>query len=727
MQDRKNQLDINELTAELFVAIRKKDENDIRKLISKGANLAGMNEKNLTPIEFASNCLAWKCVQVIAECKSTDQQDTYRYGSALLEAVKMKEHKAAACLLKAKSPFRWHTRMNGYYAIHWAIKNDDIQMIALLLDHGCPLNQENNNKKTPVQLATDLNRWKCVAQIAAQKETNRHDSFRYGYALLYAVNNDNTELASSLLQAKAPLTWSLKNGHYLSIHLAVINNNPNMLAILLQFNASVCAVNKENRTAVELACQSGFWECAELLINHSSFPAFASNESTRVGNAFISAVKSGNLKIAEALGSSGIPAKAVISPDGNSCFHALAKACPTPANLNEKMLYIRKFNIDPHLKNKEGKTAMDLALDLKQWDFIEAFIKNFPTSEQARNDIMHLAIENFNYSTIKLLLESHVNLPDKKDMLLTEKLIHVCRNSIKTLFLDMCDKTLTFQELPYLIKVFRFYFNIIFQSHLTVLISLRTELKSHVLQHAFISAALDKDSELGKVTTQIEIITSILDNKPGNLPIAKIANVDSEMQKDIHDYLECNEIIHIYLLRINIALREIEIKWNEQKSRKGYLEQLEMKMNYSLNLFYSSIQSLSNTLQDDQTLNILIQVTSLLRALESALESEKDLPGYLKEFYKLATKQLSSIAFIPEKARNTVIRIEQTSLLPDLHQSTSTPASAPLSPIMARLPMPLLTELPKSRQRHSFWDVIHQDTNPAPSLQNSNGYTLLRQ
>ena len=78
-----------------------------------------------------------------------------------------------------------------------------------------------------------MGHWKSVITIAKNKSADSNDQSGYGYALVEAACNNQTEAVSALLEAKAPTTsktsdsWGNHTG--LPLHWAARNKNIEMI------------------------------------------------------------------------------------------------------------------------------------------------------------------------------------------------------------------------------------------------------------------------------------------------------------------------------------------------------------------------------------------------------------------------------------------------------------------------------------------------------------------
>jgi hypothetical protein len=172
-------------------------------------------------------------------------------------------------LLDAGAPSDWHETETGTYPIHYALKHRNIAMLnAILAKYPGEITRVNNNdKKTPIQLAASLGFWDVATAIAKKCRTASTDEAKYGYVLLSAARANQTDAVIALLDAGAPSDWhETETGTY-PIHYAVKHRNIAMLnAILAKYPGESTRVNKANKqTPIQLAESLAYLDVIEAI------------------------------------------------------------------------------------------------------------------------------------------------------------------------------------------------------------------------------------------------------------------------------------------------------------------------------------------------------------------------------------------------------------------------------------------------------------------------------
>ncbi len=396
-----------------------------------------------------------------------------------------------------------------------AIDKHDIPRIETLTKQGVNLaylvtdQSDKNKKKTAVEYAKDKLDWDSIKAILKfTKETDEKDTFRFGATLLSAVWYNKIDTAELLLKAKASKNWTYSDTKNTCLHVAVTNDNPDMLALLLSYSFDTTQKNKAQQTAFELAVSLGYFKCALLIMKHS------------------------------------------------------------------------------------------------------------PLSE----------------------IEASL----KKDTTLDEALIEKYRLYANSLLLNMSDQTIPPNDIAYAIKLVQYYYCMMLQYHKNILVSESERLKETISQNALINAAFAPDSEFSKIITKIMAINSILKNPNITSTINIEWKMNDQLKKDYENFLTCNETIHPFVVKIQIALQEI--KFGVQKIREATnsltLRLFEGLASINMQQFNTWMNTIPTTFNIQKIIDSYIQLTQLLKTLEPSAGRY----SLLDEYISLAKKQISTIS-----------------------------------------------------------------------------------
>lgn len=140
--------------------------------------LSQKNKWGDTPIQIAARLEKWDIVQKIIAIQNSIPNANIQgahYGGALVEAVKLNKKNIVKLLLKAGAEKNFYIDdNNGWYPLHWAVSNNNIELISLLLQAGHdPLQKSEKTKETSFELATRLGYENCVIALTQVTKSNK--------------------------------------------------------------------------------------------------------------------------------------------------------------------------------------------------------------------------------------------------------------------------------------------------------------------------------------------------------------------------------------------------------------------------------------------------------------------------------------------------------------------------------------------------------------------------
>lgn len=255
------------------------------------------------------------------------------------------------------------------------------------------------DKKNPIELAVDLEHWKCVdAILAAAPVMNSKDTNRYGSALLSAIKADRRTTAETLLKAGASTTWYSTDDENYSLHWAIKNHNIAIIAPLIKAGASITQPNKANQTPMQMAVSLEYWDCVlEIIIE-------AGDDLDEVGSVLIEAIKANRDQIVELLLKKNVSTGWHTQNDNNYALHWAVKKYN---NYILTLLINHKANLAQ--TNKANMTPIHLAANLGNWSSIETIAKAVSTDDKDTyhyGEALLAAIQKNQIKTAEILLKA---------------------------------------------------------------------------------------------------------------------------------------------------------------------------------------------------------------------------------------------------------------------------------------------------------------------------------
>jgi ankyrin repeat protein len=229
----------------------------------------------------------------------------------LIDAVKERRYESAKQLLKAEPQFvnvgKRNTkpcdepRSNGWTALHWAVQNDQLQFVNLLLDNHADPNTGSSPWVSPLALARSLDVAKRLIQAGANVNGV---SERSEIPLIAAAHNGRSAVAHVLLENGADPKRADSHGNT-ALHHACLNGNPILVQLLVEQGVDIEAKNEDGKTPVWMAARS--LEVVRFLIANGA----SIRETTPKGRTLLhEAVQRGGLEVARYLLDSGFEVNA---------------------------------------------------------------------------------------------------------------------------------------------------------------------------------------------------------------------------------------------------------------------------------------------------------------------------------------------------------------------------------------------------------------------------------
>ncbi|HBC87304.1 MAG TPA: hypothetical protein DCZ94_10145 [Lentisphaeria bacterium] len=210
----------------LKAAISKRDVGKLEEMLSKTPSLANikMNEEEWRPIHFAANYGDCKLGKLLIKFRS-DLSARTKSGSTAIDislcngAKDFTElliqngypkdffsfcglgdvNEVASMILKDKSIME-HKIKGGFYPIHIAVINNQIECLDVLLSSGDDVNRLGSGKCTPLHFAILMNNHAIVKDLLSKEANPNLRDSRGQTPLHYAQIRDRRELAELLLQ-----------------------------------------------------------------------------------------------------------------------------------------------------------------------------------------------------------------------------------------------------------------------------------------------------------------------------------------------------------------------------------------------------------------------------------------------------------------------------------------------------------------------------------------------
>lgn len=200
------------------------------------------------------------------------------------------------------------------------------------------------------------------------------------------------------------------------LHLAVLQNNVEMVEAILKSDMKYHAENALGQTAFELACELGYYDCAEKF--ESLLSDYVDTTDGKYGRLFLAAIDHKKLDLARRLHQAGASTAARTRVMGYYALHAAVKNHCTDAV--EFLLSIKASMID---FDGRRMTPIALACEERSWKCAEKLIATIEPSRMTSKELADLQLEQCldaairlnSMELIKLLLKHGAPINDYDD------------------------------------------------------------------------------------------------------------------------------------------------------------------------------------------------------------------------------------------------------------------------------------------------------------------------
>jgi ankyrin repeat protein/SAM-dependent methyltransferase len=255
--------------------------------------------------------------------------------------------------------------------LHSAARYGALKAASLLLEQGVELDVKDESGNTPLHLASTYRHDKIVDLFirhnADVEMLNTHGQAPLHLASMYG----NPKSVESLQAGGAGIDTRDADGNT-PLHIATLFGNIENLSVILKANPDIDVLNTEGYTPLHLAVQRPEnEETVEILLQHGADTKIT-DPSGR--NALLVSVASYQRGYIETLVSRGIDIDSQDN-DGNTALHY---PLTNVLKNNMYLLYCKgvlkilmEKGADPHIKNNEGKSPIDLAVESKENELID--------------------------------------------------------------------------------------------------------------------------------------------------------------------------------------------------------------------------------------------------------------------------------------------------------------------------------------------------------------------
>lgn len=350
-------------------------------------------------VRFGTPRMVKRLIELGADVNRRDGDDA----PPLLEAVNRGSRDLVEMLIAAGADLH-ATACGGQTAVSLAASGRNPELFDLLLKKGCPIGPALNG----AIYSRNADAVKRLIKLGAN--VNEQDR-QFGYTpLSTATDVGDAKLAKMLIDAGADVGARDFMGQT-PLHNAAMNGRTSVMKVLMDAGGETEAQTKDGDTVLMVAVWMGQVKAAELLLERGADP----NKSGKSSPApLLWAVMQNSKTIATRLLEAGAdPNVAILKTKRTGIFEEypqgttalMIAAAQGRSNLLDILL---EAGADPHVKNAEGKTAVDFAAKAGQSKILERLESTGVTvdrsSKELQDALLLEAVESGNIADVKKAL-----------------------------------------------------------------------------------------------------------------------------------------------------------------------------------------------------------------------------------------------------------------------------------------------------------------------------------
>lgn len=247
----------------LMVAASKGYDQEIERLILKGADINGESEEGATPLIFAVANNHLSSVKTLLAHNPNVNKMTSNYETALIISVKNQNAEIAEALIRGGADIDLPDKF-GATPIHYASLIGNFKVADLLLYYEADCNKKANDGTTPL-MAAIFSGFADIADLLFQSGANLEARDNAGFTpLLIAAQNGDTIMMNLLIKEGVDI-YEKNKYNYNALALAIESNQLPAVELLLEKGDKWTSSEKGGVNPYAVACTLGRKNIVELL------------------------------------------------------------------------------------------------------------------------------------------------------------------------------------------------------------------------------------------------------------------------------------------------------------------------------------------------------------------------------------------------------------------------------------------------------------------------------
>jgi ankyrin repeat protein len=247
----------------LMVAASRGLNNEIERLISKGADIDGESNEGATPLIFAVANNQLSSVKILLSHNPNIDKITSSGETPLIISVKNQNLNIAEVLIRGGAKIDLADK-NGATALHYAAITGDFEMADMLLYYGADFNEKAIDGTTPL-MAAIMAGYPDITDLLFQNGANLEARDNSGFTPFLIASQIGDTMIMNLLLKEGVDLYEKNNLNYNALALAIESNNRPTVEFLLEKGDKWTSSDKEGVNPYTVASAFGRKDFIELL------------------------------------------------------------------------------------------------------------------------------------------------------------------------------------------------------------------------------------------------------------------------------------------------------------------------------------------------------------------------------------------------------------------------------------------------------------------------------
>ncbi len=339
----------------------------LRALLKLGSQFSRANKDSKTPIDIALEADDIEALSLFVDHAALPDTIASRI---LFKAAHLNQLALVQKIIKKYPAIIDKQNEDDCTVLHIAARQGYSDIVNFLLKQGANHTLLNkSNLHTAMASAADMKHWPCVEIFCDVLYQSQHLELSVdGHALVQAAKYEQFDLAIKLISRQTnvngqDMAEGCKNS---PLHYAVMHQHHRLIKGLLTAGASVSTINAAGKSALDIAIENRDSEALMLFVNSAKL------DEDALYRLFLYAIENNHIDLATA-----ILAKNQGLINRQTAVHQLSPLHFALGAQSKMVEFCLRHQVDITLKEAEGKTAIDLLLEKKDWATLELITKQY--------------------------------------------------------------------------------------------------------------------------------------------------------------------------------------------------------------------------------------------------------------------------------------------------------------------------------------------------------------